>query len=44
MLRAFPPKFKAFLQKKLFDASCVNTDFLLDKIARDSRHTRALSH
>ena len=25
-------------------ASCVNTDFWLDKIARESRHTRDLRH
>ena len=44
MLRVLPPTFKPALQQNQFVASCVNTDFWLDKITRESRHTQELRH
>ena len=46
-LRVFPPTFKLVLQQiRLAQVvpSCVNTDFWLDKITRESHTTRELRH
>ena len=42
MLRALPPTFKSFSQQIKVAASCLNTDFWLDKITRESHHTQEL--
>ena len=45
MLRVLPPTFKPVLEKKInVVVSCVYTDFWLDEITRESRHTRELRH
>ena len=44
MLRVLPPTFKLVLQQVKVGASCVNTDFWLDKFTRKSRHTQDLRH
>ena len=37
-------RFNIYLATNQVVASCVNTDFWLDKITRESRHTRELRH
>ena len=44
LLRIFPASFKPVLQQIWFDASYMNTNFWLDNITRESRHTRELRH
>ena len=38
MLLVLPPNFLPVLQQTKLAAICVNTDFWLDKITRESRH------
>ena len=42
MLRFLTPPFKPVLKQVKVAACCANTDFLLDKITLESRHTREL--
>ena len=44
MLHVLPPKNQTCLATNLVPASCVNTGFLLDKITRESHHTREFCH
>ena len=42
MFRFLTPPFKPVLKQVKVAACCANTDILLDKITRESRHTREL--
>ena len=42
MLHFLTPPFKPVLKQVKVAACCANTDFLLDKITLESRHTREL--
>ena len=44
MLRVLPSTFKPVLQQIKVSISCASTDFWLDKIRRESRHTQELLH
>ena len=44
MLHVLPPKNQTCSATNLVAASCVNTGFLLDKIMRESHHTREFCH
>ena len=44
MLRILAPTFKPVLKKIKVAVGWVNTDFWLDKIMRESRHTKALRY
>ena len=44
MLRILAPAFKPVLKKIKVAAGWINTDFWLDKIMRESRHTKALRY
>ena len=44
MLRVLPPRSQTHLATYQVVVSCVTTDFWLDKITRDSRHTGELRH
>ena len=44
MLLVLSPNFLPVLQQTKLAAICVNTDFWLDKITRESRHIQELRH
>ena len=44
MLRILPPMNQTCIATNQIVVSCVITDFCLDKITRESRHTQELRH